>query len=45
MSGGTVIRLENLVCGCGMCVCTDDLLSRTSAPIEVSRFVFVYDEP
>lgn len=23
---GTVIRLENLVCGCGMCVCTDDLL-------------------
>lgn len=24
---GTVIRLENLVpvCGCGMCVCTDDL--------------------
>lgn len=44
---GTVIRLENLVpvCGCGMCVCTDDLFSRTSAPIEVSRFVFVYDEP
>lgn len=28
-----------------VCVCTDDLLSRTSAPIEVSRFVFVYDEP